>query len=882
MSYKPLRGETWIPLIKELTNKKAIINMQNKDNKCFLWCVLRALNPKRLHTERLDKELMEKENTLNMEGIDYPVSLKDLNKFEKQNPTIPITVLGYEGKSFYPLRNSVFMDRDYNIILLLIEKKVKHYCLVKNLSRLLSSQASYHDGKHYFCLRCLNPFWCQEALDKHKEYCNEYEAVKIKLPKKGTMLEFKNYHRLEKVPFLVYADFECCIKPMQSCVPNPGSSYTKQYQKREPSSFCYYIKCFDDDVYKPKLISYMEEDATQKFVEMLEEDIKIITNIPEKKIIFGEKEKERFDKETKCWICNKEFDDDVKVKDHCHFTGRYRGAAHNSCNLKYRKPNFTPVVFHNLSGYDSHLFIKNLGFSEGNIDCLPNNEERYISFTESLQVGSYTNKEEETKPLHHQIRFIDSFKFMAASLDKLGNNLPKDDFNNLKRYYTDDKLSLLTRKGVYPYEYMDSLEKFKETKLPTREAFYSRLNDEGISNEDYVRARKVWETFEMKNLKDYHNLYNQADVLLLADVYENFRDICIKSYKLDPAHYYTAPRLAWDAALKVTEVKLELLTDIDMLLMVEKGIRGGVSMISNRYGKANNKYMGERFDDIQPTKYITYLDANNLYVWAMSKPLPTHGFKWMEVSELETWEKHPCILEVDLEYPKSLHDLHSDYPLAHEQIEVNKVNKLIPNLRNKKNYVIHCENLKQYLNLGLKLTHIHRGIRFEESQWLKKYIALNTDLRTKAKNDFEKDFFKLMNNSVFGKTMGNIRNRVDIKLVNNKKRAEKLSAKPNFDHCNIFSEDLVAIHMKKTELKFDKPVYLGMCILDLSKTLMYDCHYYYIKREYGDKAKLLFTDTDSLMYEIQTEDFYKHINADVKHRFDTSDYPPNHPSFYIS
>ena len=577
-------------------------------------------------------------------------------------------------------------------------------------------------------------------------------------------------------------------------------------------------------------------------------------------MVFGKEEKEQFDKQTKCWMCNEEFNDkDVKVRDHCHFTGRYRGAAHNSCNLRYRKPKFTPMVFHNLSGYHSHLFIKNLGFSEGNIDCVPHNEKRYISFTKSLQVGSYTNKEGETKPLHHQIRFIDSFKFMAASLDKLVNNLPKDDFNNLKRYYTGDKLSLLTRKGVYPYEYTDSLEKLKETKLPPREPFYSRLNDEGISNEDYVHARKVWKTFEMKNLKYYHNLYNQVDVLLLADVYENFRDICIKNYKLDPAHYYTAPGLAWDAAFKVTEVKLELLTDIDMLLMVEKGIRGGVSMIS--YGEANNKYMGERFDNIQPTKYITYLDANNLYGWAMSKPLPAHGFKWMEVSELETWEKHPYILEVDLEYPKSLHDLHSDYPLAPEQIEVNKVNKLIPNLRNKKNYVIYCENLKQYLNLGLKLTHIHRGIRFEKSQWLKKYVALNTYLRTTAKNDFEKDFFKLMNNSVFGKTMEIIRNRVDIKLVNNKKRAEKLSAKPNIDHCNIFSEDLVAIHMKKTELKFDKPVYLGMCILDLSRTLMYDFHYKYIKWKYGDKAKLLFTDTDSLMYEIQAEDFYKDISV---------------------
>ena len=244
----------------------------------------------------------------------------------------------------------------------------------------------------------------------------------------------------------------------------------------------------------------------------------------------------------------------------------------------------------------------------------------------------------------------------------------------------------------------------------------------------------------MKNKKDYHNLYNQVDVLLLADVFENFRNICIKNYKLDPAHYYTAPGLAWDAALKVTEIKLELLSDIDMLLMVEKGIRGGVSMISNRYGKANNKYMGNRFDDKEPSKYIAYLDANNLYGWAMSKPLPTHGIEWMEKSELETWENQSCILEVDLEYSKNLHDLHSDYPLAPERVEVNKVDKLVPNLRNKEKYILYHENLKTYLSLGLKLTKVHRGIRFEESQWLKKYIDLNTELRTAAANDFEKDF----------------------------------------------------------------------------------------------------------------------------------------------
>ena len=245
-------------------------------------------------------------------------------------------------------------------------------------------------------------------MSKHKEYCDDYEAVKIELPKKGTMLKFKNYHRLEKVPFIVYADFECFIKPIQSCSPDDKESYTKQYQKHEPSSFCYYIKCFDDEVYEPQLVSYTGEDAAQKFVEMFEEDIKIITNIPKKKMIFNIQEQIQYEKETECWICNEKFDGDDKVRDHCHFTGRYRGAAHNSCNLNYKKPNFTPVAFHNLSGYDSHLFVKNLGFSQGNIDCIPNNEEKYISFTKIIQVGSYTKKG-ETKPLHHQIRFIDSF-----------------------------------------------------------------------------------------------------------------------------------------------------------------------------------------------------------------------------------------------------------------------------------------------------------------------------------------------------------------------------------------------------------------------------------------------------------------------------------------
>jgi len=304
-------------------------------------------------------------------------------------------------------------------------------------------------------------------------------------------------------------------------------------------------------------------------------------------------------------------------------------------------------------------------------------------------------------------------------------------------------------------------------------------------------------------------------------------------------------------------------------------------MISTRYSKANNKYM-KNFDPTEESKFIQYLDANNLYGWVMSQPLPLNNFKWMTENDqsnclqISDQVGKGCILEVDLEYPKELHNLHNDLPLAPERVVVNKVEKLIPTLSDKKNYVLHESNLKQYLEMGLKLSKIHRGISFNEEAWLKPYIALNTQLRTKATNDFEKDFFEMMNNSVFGKTMENIRNRVDVKLRTSEKSAEKLVPKPNYERTTIFSEDLIAVHMKKTELAFNKPVYLGMSILDISKTRMCDFHYNYMKVKYGDDCKLLMTDADSLMYDVKTEDFYKDIREDVQERFDISNFPQNH------
>ena len=268
--------------------------------------------------------------------------------------------------------------------------------------------------------------------------------------------------------------------------------------------------------------------------------------------------------------------------------------------------------------------------------------------------------------------------------------------------------------------------------------------------------QKVWKEFGIRSLEDYHDLYLHTDVILLANMFETFRDTCLEHCKLGPAHFYTSPGLAWKTCLRKTRVRLELLTDPDMLLMFERGIRGGITQAVHRYAKANNKYMNDKFDLKAESNYLQYLDVNNLYGWAMSQPLPTGRFRWVsiksnEIEELAARSDKGYLLEVDVKYLKDLHGQHNNLIFMREKMKIGGVEKLVPNLHHKRNYIIHIQALDQALTHGLILDRIRRAIEFDQSAWMEPYIDFNTQLRTRATKDSKKDFFKLMNNAVFGK-----------------------------------------------------------------------------------------------------------------------------------
>jgi len=956
----PLNGSSYIELPKFIQNKKACINIKNEDQKCFLYSVMCALDtPKNNACEMYHYK--NKEHNLIFKDEDMPMCLNKIQYFEKRNNLrINVFGIQNETK-IIPLHTSVnrYCDK-FPLIHLLFLKKSKeeyHYCYIKNLDALLSKRSSKNDHhKNRVCPYCCefksNGGGGDAAMEKHMSYCisgQRVEVPKIKEDGELPIIKFKHYNNINECPIRIYADFETFNdKSMKHTSKNENKVSKKKTifnTGHKPASFKIlvvsdiYIDGYEKvDKYYSKSIIYKGSDADNVFVQKIQElendliqeiynsrdknmnkydkiakinnqidklkkkqfkdelnddnskKLSVLNSVFKKLeneeykdvIIMSDQQKIEHKACTSCWICHQKFtSDNKKVRHHNHNTGQYHSALCNNCNIQIKDTVKIPVFFHNLN-YDKNVFFTSLIHYRGDkkMVILPENLEKFKAF----QIGN--------------LHFLDSMRFLNSSLSSLIENVPSDKMFFLKHLTEDvNKIPLLTQKGQFPYEWFDDIEKLK---MPIseikREFFDNDLTLSKLSDDDWKQVQNVIKEFNIQTFEEYHDYYLNIDVNGLADVFENFRETSLKYYKLEPCHYVGTPSYGWDAMMLETRVKLESLTDSEMYLFYERGIRGGQSVIFKKYAEANNKYM-KNYDKKKETSFISYIDANNLYGWAMVKKLPCGGFRWFDCNakSLEEWIKFILnydendtdigyTLEVDMEYPEKLHDAHNDYPLAPERLKLKGSEKLCGTFNDKKDYIVDIRNLRFYLEHGMKLTKVSRVIEYRQSNWLKSWIDKNTEYRKKASNEFERDYFKLMNNSVFGKTMENVRGRIDVKVASDDEYQEKYLSKPNFHSLKAFKKDEIEfsiIELTKNIVKLDKPIYAGFTILDLSKLHMYDFHYNFMKSKYGENIQLLMTDTDSFVYHIKTDDFYQDMKDNKKH-FDMSAYIKNKSEVFRS
>ena len=910
--FQPLAASRFQELPEFLKKKRAIINVKNQDNKCFGYAILSALmasqdnpsaavlsNPTRATTYR------ESFRQYGLHDLEYPVQPDRM--FELENKlNLKINLFSFYddvGTARYPMYISKRTNYTHEIDLLYWNE---HYAWIKHFSAFIHDLSPSHDTK-FFCKRCFGLFLSKETMTNHQEYCSraDYDGVLYRFPPPGSMVKFQNIRYQAEAPFVIYADFESLILDDNQALTDPAikkTKYSAPYGKHIPCAVGLYVKSQSDAIYAGSYQTYTGKDVINWFLNRLlqiaNEIVALLTD--EKRLVMRPEDWALFNATWNCTICQKPITDPTfKVRDHDHLTGRFRGAAHAGCNLQYQQTHKIPVFIHNFRGYDAHLITLGLDkFPDKNLSIIGQGFEKYLT----LRFGT-------------NLVFKDTFQFMASSLDQLAKDLlgaGAEKFVNLKKVFpniSDEQFKLLLRKGVYPYEYMNKWERLDEQALPAIADFTNTLRQSTCSVEDYQHAQHVWNEFGCRTMRDYQNLYLKTDVMILTDVFENFRHLGQANYRLDAAHYVSSPQLSWDAMLLFTGCELELISDPEMFNLISPGIRGGVSMIVRRYAKANNPEMGAAYDPSSPLSYIVYLDANNLYGWAMQQSLPIGGFKfvpkeeWAQIDWLTLDADAPVgyFLNVDLEYPKELHDAHSDYPLAPERILLQyemlnetqlkilrhyqvpksglRVHKLVPHLMVRKNYMIHYRNLRFYLEEGMKLTAIHAVLQFNQSKWLFPYIQKNTDLRAQAKTDFDKNQYKLYNNAIYGKTCENQKKRSDIRLVNTKSKCKRLVEKPHMKGFRIFTDNLAAVDLRKVNALIDKPFYVGFVVLELSKLHMYNYHYRYIKAKLGDKAKLLFTDTDSLMYHVEGVDPYEIFKADRKEWFDFASFPKEHKCY---
>ena len=634
--------------------RQELINVKNEDNYCFIWSYIRHINPLNKNPNRINKKDKELFNNIyeKLKYFEFPLKINK-NNIKKIENILEINIcilsadennnviLMFSSENNYKNDINSFYYKDY-------------ICLIKDLNKYLHRN-NRNKNKTYSCSRCLNSFISEENLNNHKKLCLKYnkKSEKLILPKENSILKFEKIEHMIKTPFTIYYDVETYNQHLKKTKQFKKIKNTEHENLLKPYLIGYILKCNYDEKFSKKCQAFIGQQCIEKMMlklifterQYIWEVIKLNFNKP----IECNPDLTKFDINT-CHLCNKKIKNNA-VKNPCHFTSKMLGYAHNKCNLKYKfkKDNVNDdylinVFAHNSQNFDQSFLIRALQNLDNKIpfSCLPRNSNKFIS----LQIGSFISK--------------DSYLFLNKSLDYLTGTIDDNDRISLKQEFGEN-YKLLTKKGIYPYDYFNNTRKYNEQKLPNKEEFFNKINNKNISDEDYNHAKNVFEKFKCEDLLDYSILYLKSDICHLSDVFQKFSKFAYETYELDPRHSFTLPGFSWQSMLKMTKIELELISDPDMYLFLMDTIRGGISVCNKKHIIADNKYIDK---NTKNNKYLMYLDANNLYGVSMVQSLPYKNFKWSNNVTLDKIQTG--IYEVDIEIPKELYDKFKNYPLCPE------------------------------------------------------------------------------------------------------------------------------------------------------------------------------------------------------------------------
>ena len=885
IKYSPinrLEGHGYLATPSKIYRKKCCVNVKNADENCFLYALLSVWKYNEIENHR-DRPSSYEDYLplLKYDELQMPMKIKNIPKFEIQNPQFHINILiyneelddmqsndeceVYKNPAFdllYRSRNSDVNAFSINLLLIQNNKK-SHYIGITNLSKLLNVSKNTNvriQGK--WCPNCIRCFRRTATFEKHLHLCNsnKIKNVLYTMPVQNE-LRFSDWSKTISPAFIAYADFESLLerygnvnqlhKPLAAGVLIvPGIDHEQSFDSEYKQFFG--LDCIVD------FLTYLEEWGKR---------IKIwYQQFAAHPMDLTDEEESTFAAAASCYLCKKHFENDEndKNRDHDHFTGNFLGAACNVCNLsrRIRKP-FLPVMFHNLKGYDLHHIMKYglANFPHWQITCIPQSSEKYMCLCCNIK-GSV------------QIRFLDSLQFLNSSLSTLASLLPshKQVYSNTLAYPE----YVRRRKGVFPYSYITCIDRVYED-LPNKEVFNDALQT--ITDEDYEHAQSSYRDCQCNSLKDYLMIYLKIDVYLLADIFQTFRETALHEDGLEPCNYFSIPGLSWDSALKsMGEKSLQLLRDSSMYEFFEAGVRGGMTFVNKHFIDNSN---GE----------ILYIDINNLYGYALSQKLPCSNFEIITDKQTLTQlinnlpNENSDIgyyLEVDLHIPAELHDKFQELPPAPiKQCPPGcKTEKLLLTLEDKNNYMIHYSLLKFYMEMGVQVKHVHRACKFNQDYVFANYIAHNTERRAAATHKFQKDFYKLKNNSLFGKTVENLRKRINIRIVNNERQLVTYSSRPTFQRINLIDDNLAIISLGKESFCLNRPVYVGQAILDISKLRMYKLQYVELQKYrniFNCEIEIVAGDTDSFFLHCRNVSVREQLLPEMlrDELLDSSNFDPN-------